>query len=223
LWAATAPAAPALPSLDGRHVADVLIIGAGFTGLSAAIRLCREGRRVIVLDAAEPGWGASGRNNGQVIAGLKQDPEVIETLYPGEAGRRLVRFGSEAPGVVFRLIDEFGIDCAAGNKGWIQPAFTGSGLRGNGLFGQPVHRRGRVDPAIHKGETVTDQGQDRPDLRAVRSDPIGRDGRHSEASGRKSWGMLSCPSSTSSAITWATLGAMPKPILKPPLAMNWSG
>ncbi|KAK65554.1 NAD(P)/FAD-dependent oxidoreductase [Bordetella bronchiseptica] len=129
LWAATAPAAPALPSLDGRHVADVLIIGAGFTGLSAAIRLCREGRRVIVLDAAEPGWGASGRNNGQVIAGLKQDPEVIETLYPGEAGRRLVRFGSEAPGVVFRLIDEFGIDCAAGNKGWIQPAFTGSGLR----------------------------------------------------------------------------------------------
>lgn len=52
-----------------------------------------------------------------MIAGLKQDPEVIETLYPGEAGRRLVRFGSEAPGVVFRLIDEFGIDCAAGNKG----------------------------------------------------------------------------------------------------------
>lgn len=98
LWAATAPAAPALPSLDGRHAADVLIIGAGFTGLSAAIRLCREGRRVIVLDAAEPGWGASGRNNGQVIAGLKQDPEVIETLYPGEgveigADRYMARLG----------------------------------------------------------------------------------------------------------------------------------
>nr|WP_264481191.1 FAD-dependent oxidoreductase [Bordetella pertussis] len=65
LWAATAPAAPALPSLDGRHAADVLIIGAGFTGLSAAIRLCREGRRVIVLDAAEPGWGRPGATTGR--------------------------------------------------------------------------------------------------------------------------------------------------------------
>jgi len=129
LWAATAIEAPPVPPLKGQQTSDVLIIGAGFTGLAAAIRLVREGKRVIVVDAGEPGWGASGRNNGQVIAGLKQDPDVIEALYPGEAGRRLVRFGGEAPRIVFRLIEEFGIDCAVNHKGWIQPAFTRSGLR----------------------------------------------------------------------------------------------
>lgn len=130
LWAATAIAAADPPPLTaGKHEVDVVIIGAGFTGLSAAIQLCREGKRVMVLDAAEPGWGASGRNNGQVIAGLKQDPEVIESLYPGEQGRKLVQFGSGAPAVVFNLVKEFQIDCAARHSGWIQPAFTRSGIR----------------------------------------------------------------------------------------------
>ncbi|TCU96059.1 NAD(P)/FAD-dependent oxidoreductase [Paracandidimonas soli] len=129
LWAATAIPAPGISQLTDERSADVLIIGAGFTGLAAAIELGQAGKRVAVVDAAEPGWGASGRNNGQVIAGLKQDPDVIEALYPGDTGRKLVRFGSEAPSVVFRLIQEFGIDCAASSKGWIQPAFTRSGLR----------------------------------------------------------------------------------------------
>ncbi|MGF6414889.1 NAD(P)/FAD-dependent oxidoreductase [Paraburkholderia sp. MM5482-R1] len=128
LWADTAIAAPQLAPLVGHIETDVAIIGAGFTGLSAAIHLAEAGVRCIVVDAAQPGWGASGRNNGQVIAGLKQDPDVVEALWPGAAGEKLVQFGSDAPAKVFDLIRRLRIDCAARNSGWIQPAFTRSGI-----------------------------------------------------------------------------------------------
>lgn len=128
LWSATAIDGPSLRPLNRNEVADVIIVGAGFTGLSAAIHLAEAGVSCIVLDAAEPGWGASGRNNGQVIAGLKQDPDVIEQIYPGEQGRKLVQFGSEAPAQVWDLIDRYQIDCAPNHRGWIQPAFTRTGF-----------------------------------------------------------------------------------------------
>lgn len=129
LWAETAIAAPEMTELSRNEAADVLIIGAGFTGLCAAIRLAEQGRSCVVLDAAEPGWGASGRNNGQVIAGLKQDPDVIERMFPGEFGRKLVQFGDEAPREVFSLIARYGIDCGARQRGWIQPAFSRAGMK----------------------------------------------------------------------------------------------
>ncbi|NWD26360.1 FAD-dependent oxidoreductase [Pseudomonas yamanorum] len=128
LWSATAIDGPSLQPLDRNEVADVIVVGAGFTGLSAAIHLAEAGLSCIVLDAAEPGWGASGRNNGQVIAGLKQDPDIIEQVYPGEQGRKLVQFGSEAPAQVWDLIDRYQIDCAPNHRGWIQPAFTRAGF-----------------------------------------------------------------------------------------------
>lgn len=165
LWAATAVEAPPTPPLAGDVSADVLIIGAGFTGLSAAIRLAREGRRVVVLDAAAPGWGASGRNNGQVIAGLKQDPDVIETLYPGQLGQKFVAFGSEAPSIVFNLIAEYDIDCAPVRKGWIQPAFTKSGI---------AAVRSRFEAWANRGiNTKLLEGQELRDLLGTRKYSLG--------------------------------------------------
>lgn len=128
LWADTALPSPSLKVLVRSETADVVIIGAGFTGLSAAIFLTEAGLSCIVLDAAEAGWGASGRNNGQVIAGLKLDPDEIEQLCPGELGRKLVRFGNQAPDEVFALIKRHDIDCAPRRQGWIQPAFTRRGF-----------------------------------------------------------------------------------------------
>jgi len=137
LWAATAiPPLELTPLRDSVSV-DVAIIGAGFTGLSSAIHLAELGLSSVVIDAGQPGWGASGRNNGQVIAGLKQDPNVVESLWPGEKGERLVQFGSEAPGKVFDLIGRHGIDCAPVNTGWIQPAYTRKGEAA-------VHRRAQA-------------------------------------------------------------------------------
>ena len=79
-----------LPRLAGTAEADVVIIGAGFTGLSAALHLREAGVDVAVVEAAEPGWGASGRNNGQVIPTLSRpDPEDIVAKH-GAAGERFV-------------------------------------------------------------------------------------------------------------------------------------
>ena len=67
LWAAVTPPGPGLPELTGSEKADVIVIGGGFTGLSTALHLHEAGVDVAIVEAMEPGWGASGRNNGQVI------------------------------------------------------------------------------------------------------------------------------------------------------------
>ncbi|MEO8319748.1 MAG: FAD-binding oxidoreductase, partial [Bradyrhizobium sp.] len=78
LWVAVTPSGPDLPELIGAQQADVIVIGAGFTGLSTALHLREAGVDVAVVEAAEPGWGASGRNNGQVIPTLSRpDPDDI--------------------------------------------------------------------------------------------------------------------------------------------------
>ena len=70
LWAATATPALTYPRLDGDAAADCVIVGGGFTGLSTALHSAAGGLKVVLIEANEPGWGASGRNGGQVIPGL---------------------------------------------------------------------------------------------------------------------------------------------------------
>src|SRR5260370_5636693 len=78
LWAAVTPAGPNLPELIGNNEADVIIIGGGFTGLSTALHLREAGVDVAIVEAMEPGWGAAGRNHGQVIPTLSRPgPEDI--------------------------------------------------------------------------------------------------------------------------------------------------
>lgn len=127
LWRQTAIAAPAAPSLQEDAVVDVIVVGAGYTGLSAALHLAERGRRVRVLEAADIGWGASGRNNGQVIPGLKHDPGTIRAMLGDEAGGRLVAWAGQAPDEVFALIERHRIDCAPVRNGWIQPSLTRRG------------------------------------------------------------------------------------------------
>ena len=83
LWAASARPAPATSALGAQQVrADVAVIGGGFTGLCAALRLAQSGVDVVLLEAAELGWGGSGRNNGQVIPCLsRSDPDVLVKAF----------------------------------------------------------------------------------------------------------------------------------------------
>jgi glycine/D-amino acid oxidase-like deaminating enzyme len=124
LWADISIAGGARRELEGDVAADVAVIGAGFAGTAAALTLAEAGASVVVLDAAEPGWGASGRNNGQVIPGLKFDPDEVERRFGAERGSKLVRWSGAAPDLVFGLIDRHRIACAPVRKGWIQPAYT---------------------------------------------------------------------------------------------------
>src|SRR5258708_26562656 len=104
LWAATARPAPETPPLDASRRADVAIVGAGYSGLAAALQLAESGVSVVVLEAGEPGWGASGRNGGQVIPGLQYDPHDIRAIFGPEAGEDFVRVAAAAPDTVFRLV-----------------------------------------------------------------------------------------------------------------------
>ncbi len=125
LWEATAPAAPASPMLRGAVQAEVAIVGAGFTGLSAALHLAEAGRDAVVIDAQSPGWGASGRNGGQVIAGVKYDPDVLEQSH----GPAMVATVGSGPDLVFDLIARHGIDCSPVRKGWLQLAVSDATMR----------------------------------------------------------------------------------------------
>lgn len=128
LWSAAATPALETPPLHASRRVDVAVIGGGFTGVSAALHLAEAGVDVCVLDAGEPGWGASGRNGGQVIPGLKHDPDALMKCFPGEQGVALVDMIGGAADVVFDLIARYGIDCDARREGWIQPAHSAAML-----------------------------------------------------------------------------------------------
>ena len=129
LWARTAPAPPHCPPLDGDRETDVAIAGAGFTGLSAVLRLAERGVDCCVLEAREIGYGASGRNVGLVNAGLWLPPDRIEAALGRDAGDRLVTALGEAPERVFELIERHQIQCEAVRQGTIHAAHRASGLR----------------------------------------------------------------------------------------------
>ena len=105
-YAATAhPLAPFAP-LAGACEADVCVIGGGFTGLSAALHLAQRGYSVTVLEAHRVGFGASGRNGGQVGTGQRIDQDSLEASYGADTARRLWQIGEEAKGLVKSLMTD---------------------------------------------------------------------------------------------------------------------
>jgi gamma-glutamylputrescine oxidase len=110
-YAATAAPGLACPPLQGEVQADVAIVGGGLAGLSAAIDLQRRGRRVVLLEAREIGFGASGRNGGQAIHGLACDQDTIEAQLGLDEARRVWAMSIEALDLLRERIAEHGIAC----------------------------------------------------------------------------------------------------------------
>jgi glycine/D-amino acid oxidase-like deaminating enzyme len=124
LWAAVTPGGPDLPELTDTAEADVVIIGAGFTGLSAALFLREAGVDVAVIEAMEPGWGASGRNNGQVIPTLSRpDPDDIIARHRA-AGERFVALLRDSASNLFNVIRRYQIQAEQEQAGWVQPVHS---------------------------------------------------------------------------------------------------
>jgi len=110
-YAASVPIPPLRPRLDGDASADVCVVGGGYTGLSAALHLAEAGRKVVLLEACRVGWGASGRNGGQLHSGQRRDQAWLEHAVGRDDARRLWDLGEAAKTLVLGLVERHGIDC----------------------------------------------------------------------------------------------------------------
>jgi len=160
LWSATAIAAPNYISLDGDETADVAIVGGGFTGLSAALHLAEKGVDVAVLEAGEPGWGASGRNGGQANPGLKYDLDELTPMVGRELAERMIPFGDDTVDVLFALIDRLGLQCDAGRGGFVYGAHATSALPTLEAKAARLQSRGIDAKLLNRDETAAMTGTD---------------------------------------------------------------
>jgi len=161
LYAETARPPVDAPPLDGDRSVSVAIIGGGFTGLSTALHLAEQGTDVAVLEAHEPGWGASGRNGGQVNPGLKYDPDQVERDFGPELGRRMVAMSWNAPEILFDLVRRHQIPCDASQTGTVRAAWQA----GNEAEIRAAHeqgaRRGMPVELLERAQTAEVTGTNR--------------------------------------------------------------
>lgn len=158
LWEASAPPPPATAPLDGLSRADVAVIGAGYTGLSAALHLAEAGARVVVLEAEEIGFGGSGRNVGLVNAGMWVMPEDLPRALGAEHGERLLATLGEAPALVFALIERHGIACEAERQGTLHCAVGAEGLAEIAERARQWQARGAPVRVLNAAETAAATG-----------------------------------------------------------------
>jgi glycine/D-amino acid oxidase-like deaminating enzyme len=128
LWERTAPPAPQLRPLRAAIDVDVAVVGAGYTGLSAAVHLVEGGASTAVLEAAEIGFGGSGRNVGLVNAGMWVMPEDLPAALGEIYGERLLALLGDAPRAVFDLVEKHKIACELERRGTLHCAVGRRGL-----------------------------------------------------------------------------------------------
>jgi gamma-glutamylputrescine oxidase len=110
-YAASANASPLRDTLRGSIDADICIVGAGYTGLSAGIALAEAGYKVVVLEQARVGWGASGRNGGQIVHSYSRDIDVIESNFGRAAAEPLGKMMFEGAQIIRDRVAKYNIDC----------------------------------------------------------------------------------------------------------------
>ncbi|WP_250482310.1 FAD-binding oxidoreductase [Caballeronia sp. GACF5] len=142
LWDQSAVESDVSRPMSADVVAEVAIVGAGFTGLSTALHLALRGVSSCVIEANHVGFGASGRNAGLVNAGLWLPPQEVRTSLGDVRGTELIRVLGEAPEYVFSVIDRFGIQCEATRTGTIHAAHSPKGFQELATRAEEWHRLG---------------------------------------------------------------------------------
>lgn len=127
-YAASANIVRAPVSLTGDETADICVVGAGYSGLSAAIHLAEKGYRVAVVEGARVGWGASGRNGGQVVNGLNAGLDSIGRRYGADTEAFVGGLLQAGARIIYRLVEQYGIDCDL-KPGNIYAAYTARHMR----------------------------------------------------------------------------------------------
>ena len=161
VYAETAVPPAATPPLDADKTVSVAIIGGGYAGLSTALHLAERGVDVAVLEAREPGWGASGNNGGQLNPGLKLDPDAVEAAFGIDLGRRMIAFAYDTPMLTLDLIRRHQIACEARQNGTLRAAYHDKSAKGVETTAEQCIRRGMpvtlLDRAAMREATGTDR------------------------------------------------------------------
>lgn len=128
-YAATANKQDARPPLSGSVTAEVCVIGGGFTGVNAALELAQRGVQAVLLEGVKIGFGASGRNGGQIVNGFSRDLDVITARYGEAAGHKIAGMAREGGDIIRARVAQYGIACDL-KPGGIFAALNQSQLRG---------------------------------------------------------------------------------------------
>lgn len=154
LWEKTAPAAPQTRPLDGAVTTEVAIIGAGYTGLSTALHLAERGISSVVLEAAEIGFGGSGRNVGLVNAGMWVMPEDLIATLGQDYGNRLLDFLGAGPAYVWEMVRRHAIDCEANPVGTLHAGVGKKGVAELTERARQWQKRGAPVDLLDKSEAA---------------------------------------------------------------------
>lgn len=166
-------AAPEWPVLQGDLRADVVIIGAGFTGISAALHLAEAGVSVVVVDAETPGWGASGRNGGFCCIGGSMLDDAAMTRRHGAADTaRYHQTERDAVALVAGLLDRLGIDADTHSKGETQLAHHPRAMTALRRQAEAIVRGGGPDPVLTEAADLAAQGLGGP-FHGALTTPVG--------------------------------------------------
>ncbi|MGO2353474.1 MAG: NAD(P)/FAD-dependent oxidoreductase [Marinomonas foliarum] len=110
-YAASANDKAIRPQLTGEHHCDVCVVGAGFTGISTALSLAEKGKRVIVVEGSRIGFGASGRNGGQIVNSFNRDIDYIFNNYGDDIGQKMAKMAFAGSELIRHRIKKYNIDC----------------------------------------------------------------------------------------------------------------
>lgn len=110
-YAASANPAPVRPALEGEFLTDICVVGAGYSGLSTALHLLERGYKVAVVEGAKVGWGASGRNGGQIVNGLNASLDTIQRRYGDKFAGFVGGLVTEGGKIIRERISKYDIQC----------------------------------------------------------------------------------------------------------------